>query len=113
MGKQAGLHANPLPFHLAKHDDPIEYVRTATKVARRKKSSMESVFTSPSGAGTWFSNFSASRVYYMNSVKLVLSVDEAQFPDRHQFLDDFAESLRLIRKAASGKPGETQDAASS
>jgi hypothetical protein len=49
----------------------------------------------------------------MNSVKLVLSVDEAQFPDRHQFLDDFAESLRLIRKAASGKPGETQDAASS
>jgi hypothetical protein len=51
---------------------------------------------------------------YMNSVKLVLSVDEAQFPDSHQLLDDFAESLRLIRKAASGKPaGETQDAASS
>lgn len=38
-----------IPFHLAKHDDPIEYVRTATKVARRKKSSMESVFTFWSG----------------------------------------------------------------
>lgn len=34
-----------LPFHIAKHDDPLEYVRKATKVARRKKSSMESVFT--------------------------------------------------------------------
>lgn len=38
-----------IPFHLAKHDDPIEYVRRATKVARRKKSSMESVFTFWSG----------------------------------------------------------------
>jgi len=38
-----------IPFHLAKHDDPIEYVRKATKVARRKKSSMESVFTFWSG----------------------------------------------------------------
>jgi len=36
-------------FHLAKHDDPLEYVRKATKVARRKKSSMESVFTFWSG----------------------------------------------------------------
>lgn len=34
-----------LPFHLAKHDDHLEYVREATKVARRKKSSMESVLT--------------------------------------------------------------------
>ena len=42
---------------------------------------------------------------YMNSVKLVLSVDETQFPDSHQLLDDFAESLRLIRKAASGSGG--------
>ncbi|CAO1945543.1 unnamed protein product [Urochloa humidicola] len=38
-----------IPFHLARHDDPIEYVRRATKVARRKKSSMESVFTFWSG----------------------------------------------------------------
>nr|CAB3464505.1 unnamed protein product [Digitaria exilis] len=38
---------------------------------------------------------------YMNSIKLVLAVDDAQFPDSHQLLDDFAESLRLIRQAAS------------
>ena len=38
-----------IPFHLARHDDPVEYVRRATKVARRKKSSMESVFTFWSG----------------------------------------------------------------
>jgi hypothetical protein len=39
----------------------------------------------------------------MNSIKLVLAVDDAQFPDSHQLLDDFAESLRLIRQAASAK----------
>ena len=38
-----------LPFHIAKHDDPLEYVRQATRVARRKKNSMESVFTFWSG----------------------------------------------------------------
>jgi hypothetical protein len=39
----------------------------------------------------------------MNIIKLVLAVDDAQFPDAHQLLDDFAESLRLIRQAASTK----------
>jgi hypothetical protein len=38
---------------------------------------------------------------YMNIVKVVLSVDDSQFPDCHELLDDFAESLRLIRQAAS------------
>ncbi|KAJ1284794.1 hypothetical protein BS78_03G232500 [Paspalum vaginatum] len=142
-----------IPFHLAKHDDPVEYVRTAARVARRKKSSMESVFTFWSGdmvlklfgikaaaalcygmfvnTTLSFSNmvgpteqvlfcgnpivYIAPGTYghphaltihyqsYMNTVKLVLSVDEARFPDCHQLLDDFAESLRLIRKAASGE----------
>uniref|UniRef100_A0A0E0L5J1 Uncharacterized protein n=1 Tax=Oryza punctata TaxID=4537 RepID=A0A0E0L5J1_ORYPU len=40
---------------------------------------------------------------YMNIIKLVLAVDDAQFPDAHQLLNDFAESLRLIRQAASAK----------
>ena len=45
---------------------------------------------------------------YVNSIKLVLAVDDAQFPDSHQLLDDFAESLRLIRQAASTRwPKET------
>jgi hypothetical protein len=39
-----------LPFHIAKHSDPLEYIRKATQVARRKKSSMESLFTFWSGS---------------------------------------------------------------
>jgi hypothetical protein len=39
-----------LPFHIANHEDPLEYVRKATQVSRRKKSSMESVFTFWSGS---------------------------------------------------------------
>lgn len=38
---------------------------------------------------------------YMNIVKLVLSADEEQFPDPHELLHDFAESLKAIRDAAS------------
>ncbi|RCV26751.1 hypothetical protein SETIT_5G271700v2 [Setaria italica] len=152
-----------IPFHLATHDDPIEYVRRATKVARRKKSSMESVFTFWSGdmvlklfgikaaaalcygmfthTTLSFSNmvgppeqvlfcgnpivYIAPGTYghphaltvhyqsYMNTVKLVLSVDESQFPDCHQLLDDFAESLRLIREAVPRKPEAAQGGASS
>lgn len=151
-----------IPFHLAKHDDPTEYVRTAAKVTRRKKSSMESAFTFWSGdmvlrlfgikaaaalcygmfthttlsfssmvgpteqvlfcgnpivyiAPSTYGHPHALTVHYqsyINSVKLVLSVDEAQFPDARQLLDDFAESLRIIREAAPGKPGDTLDAAS-
>ncbi|CAD6237418.1 unnamed protein product [Miscanthus lutarioriparius] len=150
-----------IPFHLAKHDDPLEYVRKATKVARRKKSSMESVFGSQTfrhqggelsvlavsefaililhrilipdrvcenlfvqaAAALCYGMFAHTTLSfsnmigpteqaltvhyqsYMNSVKLVLSVDETQFPDSHRLLDDFAESLRLIRKAASCSGG--------
>uniref|UniRef100_A0A453FD05 O-acyltransferase WSD1 C-terminal domain-containing protein n=1 Tax=Aegilops tauschii subsp. strangulata TaxID=200361 RepID=A0A453FD05_AEGTS len=143
-----------LPFHIAMHDDdPLEYVRKATKVARRKKSSMESVFTYWSASMIMkifgikaaaslcygmmrnttlsFSNMAgpteqvvfyghpivyiAPSVYghphaltmhyqsYMNIIKLVLAVEEEQFPDAHELLDDFAVSLKLIREAASGK----------
>ncbi|KAL6845282.1 hypothetical protein ACP4OV_024777 [Aristida adscensionis] len=143
-----------IPFHLAKHNDPIEYVRKAKKIARRKKSSMESVFTywsadmvvklfgikaaaalchvmfthtilsfsnmvGPTEQVMFCGNpivYIAPGSYghphaltvhfqsYMNIVKLVLSVDEEQIPGSHQLLDDFAESLRLIRDAVSGKP---------
>ncbi|KAL5227019.1 hypothetical protein ABZP36_015284 [Zizania latifolia] len=140
-----------LPFHLAKHDDPLEYVRKATKVARRKKNSMESIFTywsadmvvkifgikasaslcygmfknttlsfsnlaGPSEQIVFCGNpivYIAPSTYghphaltlhwqsYMNIVKLSLSLDEARFPDSHELLDDFTESLKLIREAAS------------
>ncbi|KAM0922070.1 hypothetical protein ACQ4PT_006416 [Festuca glaucescens] len=44
---------------------------------------------------------------YANIIKLVLSVDEAQFPDAHDLLDDFDQSLRLIKEAASEKQKDT------
>ena len=34
-----------LPFHIAVHEDPLEYVRKARRIADRKKSSLEVVFT--------------------------------------------------------------------
>lgn len=38
---------------------------------------------------------------YVNTMMVNLAVDEAQFPDSHKLLDDFVESLKLIRGAAS------------
>ncbi|CAN6345917.1 unnamed protein product [Urochloa humidicola] len=140
-----------LPFHIAMHDDPLEYIRQGKRTTERKKTSLEAVFTYWSGnlivklfgmkaaAALLYGMFTnttmsfssmvgpaekvefyghpivyiAPSVYghphaltvhyqsYVNSVKLVLAVDDAQFPDSHQLLDDFAESLRLIRQAAS------------
>lgn len=140
-----------LPFHIAMHEDPLEYIRQGKRTAQRKKASLEAVFTYWSGnlivklfgmkaaAALCYGMFTnttmsfssmvgpaekvefyghpivyiAPSVYghphaltihyqsYTNSIKLVLAVDDAQFPDSHQLLDDFAESLRLIRQAAS------------
>jgi hypothetical protein len=44
---------------------------------------------------------------YANIIKLVLAVDEAQFPDAHHLLDDFDQSLMLIKEAASQKQKDT------
>lgn len=38
---------------------------------------------------------------YVNTVRVVLAVDEAQFPDCHELLDDFDESLKRIKDAAT------------
>jgi hypothetical protein len=59
-----------LPFHLAKHDDPLEYVRKATKVTRRKKSSMEAIFT----------YWSADMVVKLFGIKVLI------FPNKHFWL---------------------------
>uniref|UniRef100_A0ACD5TZT4 Uncharacterized protein n=2 Tax=Avena sativa TaxID=4498 RepID=A0ACD5TZT4_AVESA len=140
-----------LPFHIAMHDDPLEYIRQGKKTADRKKRSLEAVFTYWSGnlvvkllgikaaAALCYGMFTnttmsfsslagpsekvefydhpivyiATSVYghphaltvhfqsYMNIMKLVLAVDDEQFPNSHQLLDDFAESLRLVRQAVS------------
>ncbi|CAN6306583.1 unnamed protein product [Urochloa humidicola] len=38
---------------------------------------------------------------YMDTIKIILAVDDAQFLDAHDLLDDFAESLETIRDATS------------
>ncbi|CAO2142548.1 unnamed protein product [Urochloa humidicola] len=140
-----------LPFHIAMHDDPLEYVSRAKKIIDRKKHSLEVFFTHGIGkrvtkllgvkvssaifkrmltnATMPFSNmvgpveqveFYGHRVVYIapsvfghpsaltiqwqsyaNTIRIVLAVDDAQFPDCHQLLDDFAESMELIKDAAS------------
>ncbi|XBI61135.1 hypothetical protein VPH35_041971 [Triticum aestivum] len=40
---------------------------------------------------------------YGNTIKVILAVDDEQFPDCHQLLNDFAESVNLVRDAASLK----------
>lgn len=37
----------------------------------------------------------------MDTIKIILAVDDAQFLDSHDLLDDFAESLEMIRKTTS------------
>ncbi|KAG0541491.1 hypothetical protein BDA96_02G021100 [Sorghum bicolor] len=140
-----------LPFHLAMHDDPLEYVRKAKQVIDRKKNSLEvlvvhlsieivfKVFGPKAGAYIFnkllsnttmaLSNligppeqielcghpvaYIAPSVYglqqaitvhyqsYNNTIKVVLAVDEEQFPDSRQLLDDFAECLKLTKDAAA------------
>uniref|UniRef100_A0ACD5TRW9 Uncharacterized protein n=1 Tax=Avena sativa TaxID=4498 RepID=A0ACD5TRW9_AVESA len=38
---------------------------------------------------------------YGNTIEITLAVDDAQFPDCHQLLDDFAEATRLMKDKAS------------
>ncbi|XP_037410879.1 O-acyltransferase WSD1-like isoform X3 [Triticum dicoccoides] len=40
---------------------------------------------------------------YGSDIKVVLAVDDAQFPDCHQLLDGFAEAIRIIKNAAALK----------
>ncbi|KQJ95232.1 hypothetical protein BRADI_3g15950v3 [Brachypodium distachyon] len=117
-----------LPFHIAMHNDPLEYVRKAKKTVERKKSSLEVIFTNmvtefiikTLGAKVVFCghpvSFIAPSLYgapealfvhyqsYGSTMKVILAVDEAVFPDYHKLLDDFSESLQLIKGAASRLP---------
>ncbi|XP_037441800.1 O-acyltransferase WSD1-like [Triticum dicoccoides] len=46
----------------------------------------------------------ALTMHYLNygsTIRIIMAVDDAQFPDCHQILDDFAESIRLIKDVAA------------
>lgn len=42
-------------------------------------------------------------INYGSTIRVTLAVDDAQFPDCHKLLDDFADSIRLIKNAAGLK----------
>jgi hypothetical protein len=45
-------------------------------------------------------------IHYLNygsTIKVTLAVDDAEFPDCQQLLDDFVESIRIIKNAATLK----------
>nr|CAB3451826.1 unnamed protein product [Digitaria exilis] len=97
-----------LPFHLALHNDPLEYVRKAKHIIDRKKSSLETIVLHMA-VETIFKIFGpkALTVHYQsysNSIKVILAVDEAQFLNSRQLLDDFAEFLNLTKEAAAKTP---------
>uniref|UniRef100_M8CNJ0 Uncharacterized protein n=1 Tax=Aegilops tauschii TaxID=37682 RepID=M8CNJ0_AEGTA len=141
------------PFHIALHNDPLEYVRKAKRSMHRKKSSLEvkfiqvvveflvKYFGAKTGAFIFrvfatrtsilLSNvvgpsehitlcghpisFMAITAYgqpqalimhflnYGSTIRVTLAVDDTQFPDCHKLLDDFADSIRLIKDAAGLK----------
>ena len=138
------------PFHIALHNDPLEYVREAKRSMHRKKSSLEvklvqvvgdfsvKCFGAKTGAFiyrrcTTHTSITVSNVigpaehitlcghpitfmaistygqpqalilHYLNygsTIKVIMAVEDAQFPDCHKLLEDFSESIKLIKDAA-------------
>ncbi|KAM3393703.1 hypothetical protein ACQJBY_014431 [Aegilops geniculata] len=141
------------PFHIALHDDPLEYVRKAKRSMQRKKSSLEFIYSlvinnflvqyfgAKIGAFVYrriatrtsillsnvvgpaehitlcghpitfmaistYGQPQALTVHYLNygrTMKVIMAVDDTQFPDCHELLDDFAKSIRIIKDAATLK----------
>ncbi|XP_037403737.1 O-acyltransferase WSD1-like isoform X4 [Triticum dicoccoides] len=141
------------PFHIALHNDPLEYVRKAKRSMHRKKSSLEVKFVQVvveflvkyfgAKTGAFIFRLFATRtsmllsnvvgpsehitlcghpisfmaittcgqpqalimhfLNYGSTIRVTLAVDDAQFPDCHKLLDDFDDSIRLIKNAAGLK----------
>ncbi|KAK3165560.1 hypothetical protein QOZ80_1AG0034730 [Eleusine coracana subsp. coracana] len=98
--KLFGLKAAAATFHRMISHTTISFSNMIGPVEQVEFCGHPVVFIAPSGYGppeALTVNFQS----YVNTIMVNLAVDEAQFPDSHQLLDDFAESLRLIRDAAS------------
>ncbi|KAJ1285570.1 hypothetical protein BS78_03G289500 [Paspalum vaginatum] len=95
-----GLKAAGAIFHRMISHTTISFSNMIGPVERVEFCGHPVVFIAPSGYGppeALTVNFQS----YVNTMMVNLAVDEAQFPDAHELLDDFVESLRLIRGAAS------------
>ncbi|CAL4973841.1 unnamed protein product [Urochloa decumbens] len=95
-----GLKAAGAIFHRMISHTTISFSNMIGPVEQVEFCGHPVVFIAPSGYGppeALTVNFQS----YVNTMMVNLAVDEAQFPDPHELLDDFVESLRLIRGAAS------------
>ncbi|KAL6614432.1 hypothetical protein ACP70R_036702 [Stipagrostis hirtigluma subsp. patula] len=95
-----GLKAAAAIFHRMISHTTISFSNMIGPVEQVEFCGHPVVFIAPSGYGPPEA-LTVNYQSYVNTIKVNLAVDEAQFPDSHQLLDDFAESLRLIRDAAS------------
>ncbi|CAL4991963.1 unnamed protein product [Urochloa decumbens] len=94
-----GLKAAGAIFHRMISHTTISFSNMIGPVEQVEFCGHPVVFIAPSGYGppeALTVNFQS----YVNTMMVNLAVDEAQFPDSHELLDDFVESLRLIRGSA-------------
>lgn len=95
-----GLKAAGAIFHRMISHTTISFSNMIGPVEQVEFCGHPVVFIAPSGYGppeALTVNFQS----YVNTMMVNLAVDEAQFPDSHELLDDFVECLRIIRGAAS------------
>ncbi|KAL3565453.1 hypothetical protein D5086_033499 [Populus alba] len=91
------------PFTIALREDALDYVRSAKATGKRKKASLEAIYTYFM-AKTFLKLFGTKAlmihiVSYANKMNIILSVDEGIVPDPHQLCDDLEEFLKLIKDA--------------
>uniref|UniRef100_A0A0E0FTQ2 Uncharacterized protein n=1 Tax=Oryza nivara TaxID=4536 RepID=A0A0E0FTQ2_ORYNI len=97
--KLFGLKAAAAIFHRMISHTTISFSNMIGPVEQVEFCGHPVVFIAPSGYGppeALTVNFQS----YVNTMMVNLAVDEAQFPDCHELLDDFSESLRQIKDAA-------------
>ncbi|XP_039812017.1 O-acyltransferase WSD1-like, partial [Panicum virgatum] len=98
--KIIGLKAAGAIFHRMISHTTISFSNMIDPVEQVEFCGHPVVFIAPSGFGPP-EDLTVNFQSYVNTMMVNLAVDEAQFPDCHELLDDFVESLRLIRGAAS------------
>ncbi|KAG8078090.1 hypothetical protein GUJ93_ZPchr0007g4528 [Zizania palustris] len=98
--KCLGLKAAAAIFHRMISHTTISFSNMIGPVEQVEFCGHPVVYIAPSGYGPPEA-LTVNYQSYVNTMMVNLAVDEAQFPDCHQLLDDFAESLKRIKDAAS------------
>ncbi|KQK09949.1 O-acyltransferase WSD1 [Brachypodium distachyon] len=98
--KLFGLKAAGAIFHRMISHTTISFSNMTGPVEQVEFCGHPVLFIAPSGYGPPEA-LTVNYQSYVKTVKVNLAVDEAQFPDCHELLDDFAESLEHIKDAAS------------